>query len=284
MVPIATAPEWSAFYTHAPPGVGVSVCATCPTGFVRVPALAPYTSADFCVARYEMKNVGGVATSQATGTLWREVSRNTARTSCANLGSGYRLINNSEWQTIARDIASVGANWSTGTAGSGSLSRGHSTSDPVASVLEASADDDQGCLGTGSTCSSTVWALRRRTHVLSNGQVLWDFAGNLHEWIYEDASALAWNPSFLTATPPAYLFVELNTMSVANQALVGAPNSAWTSANGIGKINVTNLTGTGTLRGGAHNNYEASGVFMTRVDTGVNHNLDNGGFRCVFSP
>ncbi len=39
----------------------------CPEGYIPVPGNAEYGTGDFCVAKYEMKNVGGVAKSQACG-------------------------------------------------------------------------------------------------------------------------------------------------------------------------------------------------------------------------
>ncbi|MDD3794315.1 MAG: hypothetical protein PHI37_05875, partial [Candidatus Gracilibacteria bacterium] len=43
--------------------VGNTPTITCPTGYILVPALSPFTTQNFCVAKYEMKDVGGVATS-----------------------------------------------------------------------------------------------------------------------------------------------------------------------------------------------------------------------------
>ena len=37
--------------------------------------------------------------------------------------------------------------------------------------------------GTGQTCSSSVWDDQRRTLLLSNGNFIWDLAGNMWEWV-----------------------------------------------------------------------------------------------------
>jgi hypothetical protein len=39
---------------------------TCPTGFIPVPGNTDFMQPGFCVAKYEMKKVSGVATSQAS--------------------------------------------------------------------------------------------------------------------------------------------------------------------------------------------------------------------------
>lgn len=61
--------------------------------------------------------------------------------------TGYSLITNAQWQTIARNIEQVSANWSGGSVGAGSLNRGHSDSAPN-NALAASTDDDP-CYDTG---------------------------------------------------------------------------------------------------------------------------------------
>src|SRR5690606_33913666 len=90
----------------------------CPANFVRVPALSPYTSEDFCVSKYEMKiqgddngnqayNAAWVAEARPGGTPWVNVTRFEAVTECQALGSQYDLIGTAEWQTIARNIEQV---------------------------------------------------------------------------------------------------------------------------------------------------------------------------------
>ena len=172
---------------------------TCPANYILIPALAPYTTSSFCVAKYEMKNVGGVATSQASGTPWVEIPRGDLPTTaggawkaCRDLGhssgSGYDLISNAQWQTIARNLEGVGWNWSSGTVGNSSgMSRGHSDHSPSNS-LAASTDDNDSCTGTGQTCDLSTWSDQRRVHRLSNGSYLWDIAGNAWESVRDNNS------------------------------------------------------------------------------------------------
>jgi hypothetical protein len=102
------------------------------------------------------------------------------------LGANYDLLSNSQWQAIARNIESVASNWSNGSsAGSNSLNRGNSNQ---SAALESSATDTHGCVGITSNgdpadnCGNT-WHVNKRTHTLSNGQIIWDIAGNVHEWV-----------------------------------------------------------------------------------------------------
>ncbi|MBV2168164.1 MAG: hypothetical protein KUL82_05595, partial [Bdellovibrio sp.] len=149
----------------------------CPPNYIRVPQLTGYAAQDFCVAKYEMKNVGGVATSAAAGLPWVDISRgDTAATAggawkvCKDLGAQYDLISNAQWQAIARNIEAVPSNWSGGAVGLGGFSRGHTDNSP-SSALAADSNDDNGCVGTGESCTGTVWNLQRRTHRLNNGEV-----------------------------------------------------------------------------------------------------------------
>ena len=167
----------------------------CPLGFVEVQSLKGYTSQNFCVAKYEMKNKNGhdEAISEQRGIPWVEINRDDAITQCENIGSGYDLITNSEWQTVARNIEQVASNWYENRIGSkGGLNRGYSFQKGVSSrgllPLEAS-DDDNGCYGTEGYCRGDTWHINRRTHFLSNNRilwVLWDIAGNAWEWVKDD--------------------------------------------------------------------------------------------------
>ena len=169
-----------------------NINALCPDNYVRVSPLAGYTTAPFCVAKYEMANkkdnaIPAAALTPSSGRL----TRNKAITRCSNVGSGYVLMTNDEWQTVARNIEGVSGNWGGGQGGAGNyLSVGNSSS----KKLSASKDDNDACvgltLGQGETCDFRTWHFNRRTFTLSNGQVIWDLAGNIWEWMKEDDGPL----------------------------------------------------------------------------------------------
>lgn len=248
---------------------------SCPANYVPVPAMPPLTTADFCVAKYEMKNVGSVATSQAAGLPWLNINRNNSRTRCSSLGTGYRLISNAQWQTIARNIAGVGWNWSSGFVGIGSINRGHSDSNPAV-ALAASANDNDACVGTGQSCSSTVWHMQRRTNRLSNGQTIWDVGGNVFEWVYEDYTDLGVSPAI------AGSWQDFSALTAANRLLFGPADANWTWYQGIGRI--YGGSGGGVLRGGDFNFDIHRGIFATYLSNIPTVADDYTSFRCVYTP
>ena len=155
----------------------------------------------------------GQLVSQALG-VPLTTSKKEAQVNCQKLGGNkygeYDLIKNDEWQILARNIELVGSNWGDGSMGSSKgLNRGYSCIEETGTVdgLEASEDDTKACYGlpvyddtTGQYVPMTIdssrnsgqcdgpWHSRKRTHQLSNDEIIWDLAGNLCEWVKEDLS------------------------------------------------------------------------------------------------
>jgi len=284
-------------FKSSPPTVAVAI--NCPANYVAVPPLAPYTTNAFCVAKYEMKNVGGVATSQAAGTPWASIPRGTLPTTasgawkaCRDLGTGYDLISNAQWQTVARNLEGVGSNWSGGSAGtSGGMSRGHSDITPN-NPLAASVDDNDSCSGTGQTCNLATWDSQRRVHRLLSGATIWDFAGNVWEWVQDN------NSTNFGAD------IEMSQLTAANRPAVGSiggvsgnakyhfgPAGDYTSLSsspfgglGYGWL-MSNASGA-LMRGRRWDGGVNVGVFATYFGYGPTDGAaDPGaGFRCVWSP
>lgn len=59
---------------------------SCPTGMIPVPASPQNGLQGFCIDKYEAKNVGGIATSQAAGTPWINITQYNARAQCIRAG------------------------------------------------------------------------------------------------------------------------------------------------------------------------------------------------------
>lgn len=253
--------------------------AQCPTGYVFVPKNTTYTASDFCVAKYEMKNDGyGTPVSVAAGTPWAALDRPTARAKCQSLGSGYDMISNDQWQTIARNIAGVASNWSTGTLYSGELNRGHSDNDP-ANTLAASTDDTSGnCSGTNNTCSSSTWNSQRRTFNLSNGNVIWDFAGNAYEWVSNDSNVSNGTNAYASSVTDGS--IRQTRYGAATASICGTPNGG--SFCGMGGLYVDYNSG-GVARGGFYGGDIATGVFAVTLQAPTSYTDTNAGFRCVFT-
>ena len=191
----------------------------CPWGYVPVPAPKDETFESFCVAKYEMKDQSSSSDISPDAFIPRAfktpyvATKQEAQVSCQELGQElnsednfgeYDLIKNDEWQTLARNIELVGDNWGDGSVGSTKgLTRGYSTIEDTGTIegLEASREDNQSCEGLpiydetipgydfskslSGECDSFGYS-RRRTHHLSNREVIWDLAGNLCEWVKEE--------------------------------------------------------------------------------------------------
>ena len=167
---------------NSPPAVATTA-SSCPTGFIPVPGSGTYGTSDFCVMKYEAKNAGSnVPISQASGIPWATISQTNAIAYSQNVAgcTGCHLITEAEWLTIAQNVLSVPSNWSGGAVGSGYIYKGHCDNAPIAGLplTEASTDDGNGYYLTGNTSPSN----QRRTLTLTNGEVIWDIAGNVNEW------------------------------------------------------------------------------------------------------
>ena len=208
-------------YTHYDMGYG-TVRFFCPPNFIPVPALPGYTEKSFCVSKYEMKsgpenrpvsqasgkptpsgNVEGITYCQALNAnahlakrslYFRKDLHRQELQGYVEYRDEYDLISNEEWQALARNIEGVGSNWSTGRARSGILNVGNAGV-TVRASLEASIHDSDPCFQTGSTCSDKVWHIERRTHTLSNGEVIWDLGGNMEENVRGEHRKDVYGPS-----------------------------------------------------------------------------------------
>jgi hypothetical protein len=283
-------------------GVKVSTLA-CPTGFIPVPPLAPYTSAEFCVAKYEMKIQGidegntaynsyNVAESRATGTPWVNLTRDQAISECQALGSKYDLILNSEWQAIARNIELVGWNWSGGVVGNvGGINRGNSPATVVNDyALAASADDNVSCYLTGASCNLTTWNQARRVHKLSNNYYIWDLAGNPSEWVKENHNTIFGSGDYMfvsqltdASNPTVFTLGELS----ATAKFHFGPTNNYTSYTTIPRAGLGILywpaRADGPIHRGGHwgVNY-GSGIFTTDTGWTPGAYSDGVGFRCTY--
>ncbi len=253
---------------------------TCPTGYVLVPANTTYFSKQFCVMKYAASNDGyGTAVSVATGAPWVSIDRPTSRSACQALGQGYDMISNDQWQVVARNIAGVAVNWSTGTVASGELNRGHSDNAP-ASALTPSADDVSGnCSGTGQTCSSTVWDSQRRTHVLSNGNMIWDFSGNVWQWVTNNNTVVNGADGYISTMSAAD--IRQTRYGALSSTICATPGATPYCGMGYGYFN---YSAGAVLRGGAWNSGVLAGVFAAYLGYAPTVSNTGVGFRCVFVP
>ena len=225
--------------------------------------------------KYEAKNVGGIATSQASGTPWVSISQTSAMTTSAAACSGCHLISEAEYLTIVHNVLSVDSNWSGGTVGSGYIYTGHNDNSP-ASALAASSDSD-GYSGTGNVSPSN----QRRTLTLTNGEVIWDLAGNVNDWTsgqtsggQPGASGWAWREW--------NAIVGTGSLSPNPHPSYGTPAASnWTNGHGIGRIfsSSTEIGLRGFFRGGAWNYGSYAGVLTLYLDGSPSGTGSGIGFR-----
>ena len=231
-----------------PVGGGGDIALTCPTGFIPVPGNPAYGTSDFCVMQYEAKNVGGTATSQAAGTPWVSISQTNAKTAAQTACDGCKLITDPEWMTIAMNVISNPDNWSGGSVGSGTINRGNSNS-------SAAMD------GT-----NELSGINKRTHTLTNGEVIWDLAGNVREWT--DATITTGQPGITGQSGGAW-----NDYSHANLQWNSLPATSrpagtlYAGTAGVGRL-YSNPVQTGARafrRGGVWDNGASAGVWTLNL-------------------
>ncbi len=264
---------------------------TCPTNYVVIPADATLGTAAFCAMKYEAKIVGAsngnktyastdVAESRPDGTPWVNIWQAASITECQSLSyAGSDLPTNAQWQAIARNIelaqsGGVYLNWSNGSiSGANALNRGNS--DGANANLAASTDNDP-CNGTGQTnCATNSHAdfTQKRTHTLSNGEIIWDIAGNVTEWVKD---------TYTNQGSQAY--VSQLSLSAALMLKWGASGNYSAKNSGeYGGLGNASIAGTGgaVTRGGSYIGNANIGVFYSYFAYGTASKNVNTGFRCI---
>jgi len=251
----------------------MSPAATVGGEWVLVPGSATLGTSDFYVMKYEAKNVGGEAISQADGTPWTSISQTDAITACSALGSGYHLLTIAETQTINRNIEAQAANWANGVIGSlvsagGGLKRGNVGITDSASYIGAAPE-----FGTGRDAKAM--------HVLSNGVQIWDWSGNVWEWIYgAGVGGTLGTPGGVAFDAGGFYEWDSASPDLSQERPVLGPSSAgYTSANGVGRY-LSGATSSAPMRGGCWTTAAPAGVFAFYSDSAPFSSSASTGFRC----
>lgn len=261
-----------------------SIPKLCPSGFIIVPGSKTYETSDFCVMKYEARQVGttDVPISTPDGLPWARINRNSAITNSTKVANctDCHLINEAERLTLTQNILSVASNWSGGAVGNGYVYSGHNDSDPN-NPITADSDDNNGYAHTNNTTGN-----QRRTLRLSNGEVIWDLSGNVFEWSSGDIPANS-QPGILGET--GYDWKEWKSVKVAGSLspntspIFGTPAAVnWDSTNnGIGSLySYTNDTEIKAYLWGGHFAFgNLAGVSMISMISPSNGWGDDVGFR-----
>jgi len=141
--------------------------------FVEVPEITlpnGHVEPAFLVARYlSSKGPAGIAQSTQGGTPWVEIDYHEARKACEAVSG--QLITETQWLAIAWNISQQPENWTGGVVGEGNLFQG---------LHDGNVEEAQP--GTYESEDAT----ERRWFVLSNGEKVFDFAGNAYSWVFDN--------------------------------------------------------------------------------------------------
>jgi len=225
--------------------------------------------------------------SVSSGNPLVNVDQNTASSYATNTNgcTGCKLITEAEWLTIAQNVLSNPINWSGNAVGSGYIYSGHNDNSSGNSL--PASDDSNGYSGTGNTAGQTATTYgmqgnsQKRTLTLTNGETIWDMAGNVWEWTA--GTKTGGQP---TGTPGAWrewTAVSGGTISPSpypsTTGLSGA--SAWNSSNGIGMIYSDSADATlrGFRRGGMWDLASYAGVLSLDLSLPIAASNTGLGFR-----
>jgi hypothetical protein len=236
-----------------------------------------------------------------------------AETLCKNLG--WHLTTNPEWMTVARNVEQVPANWCNqdgagcgsppGTAGKILANGFHNSLNDQALVA---GPDDKPCFGTTTDGSGICGGKnsQKRTFTLSNGEIIWDFAGNVWNWVdatvkRKDEPKSATNGKLdygwivrsefaPNGNLPSVLIDNGSGPSMGYDAFRPS-NPAWNSKNGVGRIYHwsswadTDSTEYAFIRGGNWKHGLDDGAFTIHLSpVPGKQNINDVGFRCVSAP
>jgi len=238
----------------------------CPDDWVRVPGNTLYNTHSFCVMKYEAKDDGsGKPVSKPDGTPWVNITQTNAKLECESIGA--HLITEDEWLSIVRNLELQASNWTGGVIGSGQIPRGNSNS---SAALDG---------------TNELTGFNKRTHTLSNGEVIWDLAGNVYDWT--DATILGKDQPTGSSTPVGFGWSEYSNLltygSLAPERLL--PINNYNYIQGYGRIYSsgvsTNTTNYAFLRGGYWSSGANAGVVALGLSRGPGYSNTNIGFRCV---
>lgn len=253
----------------------------CNGGFTFIPEDPILGTKAFCMATFEMKKDPPYLEplSSLEGEVYTGLNKLESQAACESIYA--RLITNTEWNAVARNIASVEDNWSFDESGNKlKLNRGNS-SGPA--ILNNSSNIGDHCEGTSdSPCFPHEWKPFKRTHQLSTGQFIWDFVGNaweiVDEEIIDDQIPSMENIYLANLSPTSYMNFILGFP--ASMACYQPYNNDYCNL-GWGWISGAK-PGKAIYRGGTKHSGNNAGPFTIDYDEYPSNRTDYHGFRCAY--
>lgn len=179
---------------------------------------------------------------------WTRINFAEAQRACATIDG--KLITELQYLAIAYDISQQDINWSGGKVGEGHIFQG---------LHLGTVDGPQpGEFTPGEECE-------RRWHQLSNGERVYDFAGNAYTWVFDDVQG-------------DLAGVVAHSFAADSPSIMTAPYPSMEKGMGWRPRAGSNGSGLALVRGGYWNDGDNAGVFNLNNDSPDNRN-DNVGFR-----
>lgn len=184
------------------------------------------------------------------GSPWVNISYDEARKACQD--AGVSLITELQALAIAHDIVQQDANWTGGKVGHGIVFQG---------LHKGTVDGPQGREFDSPNPEERRW------HQLSNGSRIYDFAGHVFTWVFDDVQG---DENGIVAHSFAIDSPSISTSS----GLMAAQGIGWAPQDKI------SWTGRALIRGGCWNSERYAGVFSLDRDR-PGSGWDGVGFRCT---
>jgi formylglycine-generating enzyme required for sulfatase activity len=203
----------------------------------------------FQVGKYACsEGADGLAEVTAARAPWARINYHDARKACED--AGFHLITETQALAIAHDIAAQDINWTGGRVGHGTIYQGL----------------HRGTVNEAQPATYEPNESERRWHQLSNGERIYDFAGNVYSWVFDDVQG---DENGIVARA-----------FTSDSPSISAPYAKETRGMGWRPDAGANWSGRALLRGGSWYSESDAGVFCLNY-VGPGYEDDSVGFRCT---